>query len=65
MARFTFFRDNYGRQSGLDLDSVTLYIPEGTQHGGWDVRVWVQGGPELGILVGIEPEKFKDLLLSR
>ncbi len=60
--RLVSFEDDCCRECGIDLDSFALYVPEGTQFGGWQTRVWVHGGPPSGVLVPMAPEAFKLLL---
>jgi hypothetical protein len=63
-SRFVYLTDQYGRECGLNLDAISLYVPEGTQYGDWEVRVWVHGGPVAGLLLRFQPLKFKEMLES-
>jgi hypothetical protein len=55
-------KDRYGRECAFRISTVGLYVPEGTEFGGWQTRVWFSGGPSEGVVLAIEPETFKRLL---
>jgi hypothetical protein len=54
--------DSCGRECGFRPSAFCLYVPEGTEQGGWQTRVWFSGGPSEGVMLAIEPNTFKRLL---